>query len=114
MKPQGSALDSVVTVTDAEGQPLETCRDPEDDLVQTPGMADPTPAAYDDVCVNDDISPGVQTGSHLDILVPGNGHSPVELYVRVSDWNGRVGAGLKYQIEVRGSGVNPVLRTAKR
>jgi arylsulfatase A-like enzyme len=107
-------MDSVVTVTDGDGRPLETCRDPEDDHAAIPGSADPTPDNFDDVCINDDISPGVQTDSQLEILVPGEGHSPVELFIRVSEWNGRTGPGLKYQIAVRGSGVNPAVKTAKR
>ena len=101
-------------VTDSGGRPLESCRDPEDDHVKAPGTPDPTPDEFDDVCVNDDITPGVQTDSQLEILVPGEGHSPVELLIRVSDWNGRTGPGLKYQIAVRGSGANPAVKTAKR
>ena len=108
------SIDSVVTITDAEGQPLEACRDPEDDSLRAPGAADPTPELFDDVCINDDISPGVQSDSQLQILVPGTGDSPVELYVRVSDWNGRVGPGLKYQIEVKEIGASSVLKTASR
>jgi len=107
-------MDPVVTITDADGQPLEACRDPEDDWVKAPAAADPTPEAFDDVCINDDISPGVQTDSQLEILVPGKGHSPVELYVRVSDWNGRVGPGLKYKIGVSGPDSTPAVDTAKR
>jgi arylsulfatase A-like enzyme len=107
-------MDSVVTVTDLEGRPLETCRDPEDDHATAPGTPDPTPDAFDDVCINDDISPGVQTDSQLQILVPGSGHSPVELLIRVSDWNGRTGPGLKYRIAVRGSGMTSGVKTAKR
>ena len=107
-------MDSVVTITDAEGQPLETCRDPEDDRAQAPATPDPTPDAFDDVCINDDISPGVQTDSQLEILVPGSGHSPVELYIRVSDWNGRAGPGLKYQIAVSGPGVSSAIKAAAR
>ena len=107
-------MDSVVMVTDREGRPLESCRDPEDDHAQSPGTPDPTPDSFDDVCINDDVSPGVQTDSQLEILVPGEGNSPVELLIRVSDWNGRMGPGLKYQIAVRGSGVNSAVKTAKR
>jgi len=107
-------LDPVVMVTDSDGRPLESCRDPEDDHATAPGSPDPTPDSFDDACVNDDISPGVQTDSQLEILVPGEGHSPVELLLRVSDWNGRTGPGLKYQIAIRRSGVNPAVKTAQR
>jgi len=56
----------------------------------------------------------VQTDSQLEILVPGSGHSPVELYIRVSDWNGRAGPGLKYQIAVSGPGVSSAIKAAAR
>lgn len=98
----GSRLDPVVAITDANGDPFQTCRNPGDDDIQSPGVADPTPDAFDDICMNDDINPGVETNSRLEILVPGSSGSPVELTVRVSDWNGRADAGMRYQIAVRG------------
>lgn len=93
-------LDPVVTILDSSGEPLAACRDLADDHIPAPGTADSTPEAFDDACVNDDASPGTQTDSRLEILVPGSGNSPVELYVRVSDWNGRVAPGMSYQLAV--------------
>jgi len=109
-----STLDTVVSVSDAEGTPLQTCRNPEDDGVQLPAAADPTPDSYDDICINDDATPGVQSDSRLEILVPGSPHSPVELYIRVSDWNGLTGVGLKYQVAVSGAGVGSTVDRAQR
>jgi arylsulfatase A-like enzyme len=105
-----TAMDPVVTVTDAEGQPLTNCRDPEDDQAQGPAEADPTPESFDDICINDDISPGVQSASQLQILIPGTGNSPVELYVRVSDWSGRAKPGTTYQIAIMGASVKAARR----
>ncbi|HEY7096057.1 MAG TPA: sulfatase [Terriglobales bacterium] len=107
-------LDTVVSISDAKGTPLQTCRNPEDDGVQVPAAADPTPDSYDDICVNDDATPGVQSDSRLEILVPGSPYSPVELYIRVSDWNGLTGVGLRYQIAVSGSAVDSTADRAQR
>jgi hypothetical protein len=63
-------------------------------------MADPTAEDFDDVCVNDDIVPGVDTNSKLEILVPGRAGLPVDLYVRVSDWNGSTTPSVNYQVAV--------------
>ncbi len=95
-------LDSVLTIAGAKGDPLQTCRNPGDDHRPPPGLSDATPSAFDDVCVNDDINPGFDTDSRLEILVPGHRGLPVELYVRVSDWNGRTGPDMNYQIAIRG------------
>jgi hypothetical protein len=81
-------LDPVVAILDENGQPYQTCRNPGDDHTPAPGIADPTPDAFDDICVNDDIDPGVNSNARLEILVPGSPASQVELNIRVSDWNG--------------------------
>jgi arylsulfatase A-like enzyme len=94
-----SDVDSVIAIEDGQGRPLRTCRNPEDDHTQPPGVPDPTRDAYDDICINDDIEADVNTDSHLELQVPGDASAPVELFVRVSDWNGRVVAG-NYQITV--------------
>jgi hypothetical protein len=95
-----SEMDPVIAIENANGRPFQTCRNPGDDHIQAPGVADATPEAYDDICLNDDIDPEDNTNSQLEIRVPQNVGSPVELHVRVSDWNGRVGPGLTYQIQV--------------
>jgi arylsulfatase A-like enzyme len=94
-------LDTVLTVEDAEGRILDTCRNPGDDNLPPPGTSDPTPNAFDDACVNDDVRPGVDTESRLDLLVPGSQGAQVNLYLRVSDWNGRLAdPGSGYEIAV--------------
>jgi arylsulfatase A-like enzyme len=94
-------LDPVIAIVDENGQPYQTCRNPGDDHTPEPGIADPTPAAFDDICVNDDITPGVNTDARLEILVPEGSKSLVKLNIRVSDWNGQSGAGFPYQMQVQ-------------
>lgn len=97
------ALDSVIMIEDASSKPYWTCRNPGDDLLQKPGVADSTPEAFDDLCVNDDINPGADADSQLDIAVPGDIGSTVELYVRVYDWNGSARLNMNYEIVVSGT-----------
>lgn len=96
----GRRFDPVVAIEDASGQLQQSCRNAGDDHIAAPGVSDPTPDAFDDICFNDDINPGVDTDSRLEIAVPGAHKSPVDLYVRVSDWNGRMEPGIHYQIAV--------------
>jgi len=93
-----SPLDPVLAIEDENGKLFETCRNPGDDHIPPPGVADPTPDAFDDVCVNDDLSPGVDMDSNLEIVAPGRIGSKVNLFIRVSDWNGAVGPNMRYQI----------------
>jgi hypothetical protein len=102
----GAKLDPVVRVEDSFGRLYNSCRDPGDDHVQPPGIADPTPNAFDDLCANDDIVPGQDKNSRLEILVPGQGDSPVDLYVQVSDWNGATVPDA-YEVKVNRSGFDP-------
>jgi len=95
----GSALDPVITLEDAHGDLLASCRDLSDDHIPSPGVADPTPEAFDDVCINDDANVG-NSSARLELEVPGKGNSPVEFFVRVSDWNGSLGVARQYQISV--------------
>ncbi len=96
-------FDPVIAIVDQKGEPYQNCRNPGDDHTQAPGIADSTPDSYDDICVNDDISPGVNTDSKLEILVPAGHKSQVELDIRVSDWNGQAGGQLPYEMQVRES-----------
>lgn len=98
-----SPLDPLVAIEGTDGDLLQTCRNPADDHRQLPGLADSTPDAFDDLCVNDDAEPRVVTDSKLEVLVPGSGGTPVELFLRVADWNGRVGTGWNYQIALSGA-----------
>lgn len=100
-------LDPVIAIVDENGQPFQTCRNPGDDHTPAPGIADPTPDAFDDICVNDDINPGVNTDARLEILVPEGSKSLVELNIHVSDWNGQSGVPLPYQMQVQESGARP-------
>jgi hypothetical protein len=108
-----SKLDSVITIEDEQGKLYESCRDPGDDHIPPPGVPDATPDAYDDVCRNDDLIPGVDTDSKLEMLVPGAMGSSVTLYIRISDWNGAVGPDMGYQISVVSSPASEVLRVDK-
>jgi arylsulfatase A-like enzyme len=94
-------LDPVIAIVDKNGEPYQNCRNPGDDRTQAPGVADPTPDSFDDICVNDDISPGVNTDARLEILVPAGREAQVELNIRVSDWNGQVGGELPYEMQVQ-------------
>jgi arylsulfatase A-like enzyme len=93
--------DPVISIVDDKGEPYQTCRNPGDDYTPAPGIADATPDAFDDICINDDINPGVNTDARLEILVPGGAKSQVELNIRVSDWNGEVGVQQPYQMQVQ-------------
>jgi arylsulfatase A-like enzyme len=95
-------FDPVVAIEVASGEPVQSCRNPGDDHLQTPGMPDPTPEVFDDVCLDDDIHPGANQDSQLELLVPGEADSPVQMYVRVSDWDGRGRTNLNYQVAVTG------------
>lgn len=96
-------LDPVIGIEDASGKLYQSCRNPGDDHIPPPGIPDPTPDAFDDLCVNDDNIPGLNTNSKLEILVPGQPGPAVDLYVRVTDWNGYTPASANYQIAVSGA-----------
>ena len=106
-------LDPVLTIENAQGELLQTCRNPGDDRTPPPGVADATPEAFDDVCVNDDAEPGAVHDSKLELRVPSPAGSQVDLYLHIFDWNGRRGENVAYQIAVSGAkqdanGVNAV------
>jgi arylsulfatase A-like enzyme len=95
-------FDPIMVIEGANGEPLQSCRNPGDDHIAPPGISDPTPDAFDDVCINDDIDPGGNRDSQLELLVPGNAGSHLEVYVRVSDWDGGSGTKMSYKIAVTG------------
>jgi arylsulfatase A-like enzyme len=84
-------LDPVVMVSNENGELLQSCRNPGDDKIPSPGLPDATPIAFDDICLNDDVEPLKNTDSKLEIMVPGSKGKPVTLLVRASDWNGAEG-----------------------
>ncbi|MBZ5704022.1 MAG: sulfatase [Acidobacteriia bacterium] len=109
-----NAFDPVVEIEGAGGELLQSCRNPGDDPVSPPGTSDPTPEAFDDMCINDDIRPGAGKDSRLELLVPGKTGSRVELYVRVSDWDGRDRPDPSYQIRVTGMKEPPAIKALAR
>jgi hypothetical protein len=107
-KPASAGLfDPVVEIQGTAGEPLTACRNPGDDRLNPPGTSDLTPEAFDDACLNDDISPGTNLDSRLELLVPGAAGSRVQLYVRVSDWDGRGRTGASYHIALTGGEAVP-------
>jgi hypothetical protein len=86
----------VLSVFGSDGKLFQTCENPGDDDIEPPGVPDSTPEEFDDLCMSSIVTKG---NPALEILVPAASRTPVELYVRVSDWDGRpLPAG--YQIVV--------------
>jgi arylsulfatase A-like enzyme len=100
LKP-ASLLDAVVAIHDAQGNVLNTCRNPGDDHLGSPAVPDATPEAFDDRCVNDDSRPGMRD-PELELVVPGAG-GPLELYVHVLDWYPASNGRKNYRLRVTGT-----------
>src|SRR5205823_5476565 len=98
-----SALDPVVEIVDANGQRFHACKDPGDDNPPEPIIADPTPDAFDDDCVNDDVELGVKLNSHLDFQVPGASGTQTALYLHVLDSRGDARPDMVYDLSVLGA-----------
>jgi hypothetical protein len=81
-----AAFKPVLSMFGSDGKLFQTCENPGDDDIEPPGVPDPTPEEFDDLCMNNISGKG---GSEIEILVPAASRTPVELYVRVSDWDGR-------------------------
>ncbi|HXE91320.1 MAG TPA: Ig domain-containing protein [Terriglobales bacterium] len=92
--PTPSPIDPVIEILDSNGFRLATCKDPGDD-------ADPTPDAFDDPCINDDISLGSVLDSQLEFQ-NGSG-STVTVFIHVLDWRGDARPDLRYQITITGA-----------
>jgi arylsulfatase A-like enzyme len=99
----GSHLDPVLAIQDSQLEPLRTCRNPGDDHLRPPAVSDRTPAAYDDLCINDDIKPGAQTDSRLELMVPPSSAPEVQVYVHVLEWNILTRGRKNYEIIVNGA-----------
>lgn len=95
-------LDPAIEILAADGSRPNVCRNEGTTDGLTPGTVDPTPNAFDDPCVNDDVDPGVNLDSSLEMLVPGAG--PQTLYVHVFDVNGNARPDMIYYLLI--SGVN--------
>lgn len=80
-------FDPVMTIEDASGQMIQTCRNRSDDKIPSPGIADSTPQNFDDMCVSGGFR-STETKSELEILVPGQPGTSTELRVRIDNWNG--------------------------
>lgn len=98
-----SRLDPVLALQDRQGQPLQSCRNPGDDRLPAPLVSDPTPLAFDDLCINDDVALSANTDSHLEFMAPADNSSPVELYVHVLEWNEFTAGPKPYQLKVSGA-----------
>jgi putative Ig domain-containing protein len=101
---QTSTLDPVIEIVDGTGARFNTCSDPGNDGVRSPLTADPTVGAFDDSCINDDISLGLFTDSSLAFQVPGaTGGAPVTFYLHVLDFRGDARPDMVYQINLSGA-----------
>jgi hypothetical protein len=96
-----SPLDPVIEIVDANGTRLTTCRDPGDNAPPSPINVDPTPNAFDDACINDDIDLGVNRDSMLEFQNTTGG--VLTFFVRVLDFRGDARPDLLYTITISGA-----------
>lgn len=95
-------LDPVIEIVNAANVRFaNNCRDPGDNSVAAPIIQDTTPAAFNDQCINDDISLAVTRDSMLEFQVPGAG--VVTFFVRVLDFSGNARPDFVYQITISGA-----------
>jgi arylsulfatase A-like enzyme len=83
-----SRLNPVFQIVDPSGRMYQTCRNRSDDDIPAPGISDPTPESFDDMCIEGGFRAGNKTNSAMEILVPGKPGSVSNLQVRIDDWNG--------------------------
>lgn len=88
-------LDPVLAIQDAQGVLLNTCRNRGDDHLASPGSPDATPDRFDDLCLDDDPTTGVQD-PELEFAVPRAGNTPFDVYVHVMNWKPQLGG--KYRL----------------
>jgi large repetitive protein len=96
-----SLMDPILEIVNAAGQRLTTCRNQGSDDGLT-GAPDPTPNAFDDACLNDDIILGQNLNSFLELRVPAG--APQTFYIHVADFTGNARPDMRYNIQL--SGVN--------
>jgi hypothetical protein len=94
-------MDPILEIVNASGQRLTTCRNRGSDDGVT-GAPDPTPNAFDDVCLNDDIALGQDLNSLLELQVPAG--NPQTFYIHVADFTGNARPDMRYNLQI--SGVN--------
>ena len=92
----------MVAVVDQNGSPIRLAATQVTITLRRRVSPTQRPNSFDDICVNDDIDPGVNTDARLEILVPA-GASSTELKIRVSDWNGQAGGQIPYQMQAPGN-----------
>ncbi len=95
-----SPLDSVIEIVDVNNVRFQTCNDVGDDAPPPPVTPDPTPGAFDDACINDDINLGVVQDSKLEFQVPAG---TTTFFVRVLDFRGDARPDLLYDIIISGA-----------
>jgi hypothetical protein len=98
--PSPSQLDSAIEIVDSAGSRPTTCRSP--DRPRDPitfEVIDPTPTAFDDECVNDDIIFGVLQDSKLEFQPSATG----TFYVHVVDLRGDGRPDLIYELSLSGA-----------
>jgi len=100
----------VLEIVDANGMRYHTCKDTADDSPTAPIVVDTTPTAFDDECLNDDVSLGVNTDSRLAFKVPGSTGKVVTFYAHVLDLQGSARPDMTYYLDFRG-GLDPLTIT---
>ena len=98
-----SLTDPVLELLDSNGLRFNTCQDPGDDSPTAPIVADSTPTAFDDGCLNDDIDLGVDLNSRLTFKVPGPAGGVVPFYAHVLDNQGNARPDMGYFFQVTGA-----------
>jgi hypothetical protein len=98
--PSPSQLDSAIEIQDAAGNRPSTCRSPDRPFdFNTFSENDPTPTAFDDECVNDDIQTVVEQDSRLEFRPSTNG----TYYIHVVDLRGDGRPDLIYELSLSGA-----------
>jgi hypothetical protein len=94
-----SPLDPVIEILDSTGNRFTACKN-EGTNDGVTGAPDPTPNAFDDVCLNDDRNLGFDRNAFLEFAVPGSG--PQTFYIRVTDFRGDARPEYLYSIVATG------------
>lgn len=96
-----SFLDSILEILDSSGTRPSTCRSP--DQPRDPNnplkVLDPTPEAFDDICLSDDITLGVMQDSLLEFQPSAGG----TYYINVRDFRGDGRPDLIYDLTLSGA-----------
>jgi hypothetical protein len=101
-----TATDTVLEIVDGNGIRLGACRNPEDDDAAAPIIADTTPDAFDDECLNR-VGSKDWLLSHLDLQVPGKSGETTAVYAHVLDFRGDARPDKTYILRVSGA-VDPL------